>query len=488
MKDDHVREAPDYTGFTGQFIAGQWTDGSAGTVLCDTNPYDDSVLAEITQADVSDLDRAFAAAQSAQGEWATSLPATRAGVFYRARDILDRRRDEVINWLIREAGSTRMKAEIEFDAVRAGMNEAAGMPYQMHGAILPVDRLGKEARVYRKPVGVIGVISPWNFPLHLSNRSVAPALALGNAVVLKPASDTPVTGGLLLARIYEEAGLPPGLLNVVIGSGAAIGDAFCAHPVPRVISFTGSTAVGQRIARTAAASTRLKRLGLELGGNAPLVVLDDADLGIAVRAALVGRFLHQGQICMSTNRIIVAEAIHDDFVSALTEAVRGIRYGDPSDAGTMVGPLCNDTQLRTVSGLIDAARDAGFRQCVGGQIEGRVVPPHLFAGVSNESPLAQTEIFGPVAPVIKARDEAEALRMANDTEYGLSSAVITRDEARGLAFASRIEAGMTHINDITIQDFPHVMFGGEKNSGLGRFNGHWIIDDFTTDHLITIQR
>ncbi|MFN3525859.1 MAG: aldehyde dehydrogenase family protein, partial [Paracoccus sp. (in: a-proteobacteria)] len=419
---------------------------------------------------------------------ATSLPATRAEIFYRARNILDRRRDEVIGWLIRESGSTRMKAEVEFGAVRAGMTEAASMPYLMHGAILPVDRPGKEARVYRKPVGVIGVISPWNFPLHLSNRSVAPALALGNAVVLKPASDTPVTGGLLLARIYEEAGLPPGLLNVVIGSGAAIGDAFCAHPVPRVISFTGSTAVGQRIARTAAASTRLKRLGLELGGNAPLVVLDDADLGIAVKAALVGRFFHQGQICMSTNRIIVAEAIHDEFVAALTDAVRGIRYGDPSDPDTMVGPLCNHTQLRAVSGLIEGAKDAGFHMCVGNQIEGRVVPPHLFAGVTNDSLLAQTEIFGPVAPVIKARDEAEALHMANDTEYGLSSAVITRDEGRGLAFASRIEAGMTHINDITIHDYPHVMFGGEKNSGLGRFNGHWIIDDFTTDHLITIQR
>jgi len=480
--------AAGYAGFTGQFIAGQWADGNAGTVLRDTNPYDDSLLTEITQADIGDLDRAFAAAQTAQRDWALSLPATRAEIFHRAREILDRRRDEVIGWLIRESGSTRMKAETELGALRAGMTEAASMPYLMHGAILPVDRPGKEARVYRKPVGVIGVISPWNFPLHLSNRSVAPALALGNAVVLKPASDTPVTGGLLLARIYEEAGLPPGLLNVVVGAGAAIGDAFCAHPVPRVISFTGSTAVGQRIARTAAAATRIKRLGLELGGNAPLVVLEDADLDIAVQAAVAGRFFHQGQICMSTNRIIVAEAIHDDFLAAFSEAVRGLRHGDPAHPETMIGPLCNDMQLRSVSGLIAAARDAGFHQCVGGRIEGRVVPPHVFAGVPNDAALAQTEIFGPVAPVIAARDEAEALRMANDTEYGLSSAVITRNEARGLAFARRIEAGMTHINDITIHDYPHVMFGGEKNSGLGRFNGNWIIEEFTTDHLITIQR
>jgi len=420
--------------------------------------------------------------------WAATPPGVRAEVFRQAREIMGRRKDEVIDWLIRESGSTRMKAEVEFGATREGMAEAASMPYLMHGSILPVDHPGKEARVYRKPIGVIGVISPWNFPLHLSNRSVAPALALGNAVVLKPASDTPVTGGLLLAKIYEEAGLPPGLLNVVIGAGSVIGDAFCAHPAPRVISFTGSTAIGQHIAQVAAGSTRLKRLGLELGGNAPLVVLDDADMGIAVKAALVGRFFHQGQICMSTNRIIVADPLYDGFVEALTGAVKTIKFGDPSDPEVMVGPLCNDTQVRSVTGLIASARASGFRACVEGEVQGRVVPPHLFADVTNDSVFAQTEIFGPVAPVIRARDEEDALRMANDTEYGLSSAVITGNEARGLAFANRIEAGMTHINDITIHDYPHVMFGGEKNSGLGRFNGHWIIDEFTTDHLVTLQR
>lgn len=488
MKDTTPSAAAAYADFTGQYIDGAWCDGSAGTVLRDTNPFNDSLLTEIAQANIQDLERAFAAAKAAQVAWAATPPGVRAEVFRQAREIMGRRKDEVIDWLIRESGSTRMKAEVEFGATREGMAEAASMPYLMHGSILPVDHPGKEARVYRKPIGVIGVISPWNFPLHLSNRSVAPALALGNAVVLKPASDTPVTGGLLLAKIYEEAGLPPGLLNVVIGAGSVIGDAFCAHPAPRVISFTGSTAIGQHIAQVAAGSTRLKRLGLELGGNAPLVVLDDADMGIAVKAALVGRFFHQGQICMSTNRIIVADPLYDGFVEALTGAVKTIKFGDPSDPEVMVGPLCNDTQVRSVTGLIASARASGFRACVEGEVQGRVVPPHLFADVTNDSVFAQTEIFGPVAPVIRARDEEDALRMANDTEYGLSSAVITGNEARGLAFANRIEAGMTHINDITIHDYPHVMFGGEKNSGLGRFNGHWIIDEFTTDHLVTLQR
>tara|TARA_R110001583_G_scaffold195257_4_gene371220 strand:- start:37919 stop:39379 length:1461 start_codon:yes stop_codon:yes gene_type:complete len=479
---------PAYDGFTGQYINGQWVSGTAGRVLEDRNSYDNTLLTEIAMAGCDDLDRAYEAARIAQRDWAMTLPKERAGIFHRALSLLDQRREEIISWVIRESGSTRMKATAEFEAIHAGMAEAASLPYLMHGLIMPVDRPGKEARVYRKPVGVIGVISPWNFPLHLSNRSVAPAIALGNAVVLKPASDTPVTGGLLLAKIYEEAGLPAGVLNVVIGAGSEIGDAFCAHPVPRIISFTGSTEVGQRIARVAAGSTRLKKLGLELGGNAPLVILDDADLGMAVEAALVGRFLHCGQICMSTNRIIVDAALHDDFLEAYCAAVSGIKYGDPNAPDTMVGPLCNTAQVRSVTSLIESGRQQGFDLRVSGEIDGRIVPPHVFAGVSNDSRLAQTEIFGPVAPVICAANEAQALTFANDTEYGLSSAIITGDEARGLRFAQGIEAGMTHINDITIHDYPHVMFGGEKNSGLGRFNGHWIVEEFTTDHLVTVQR
>ncbi|MCO6187858.1 aldehyde dehydrogenase family protein [Rhizobium sp. L1K21] len=477
-----------YDGFTGQYINGQWCSGSAMRELEDFNPYNDNLLTRIAMAGVDDLDRAYEAAQQAQKSWAMALPKERAAIFHNAVGILDRRRDEIIDWIIRESGSTRMKATIEFNGVRDGMIEAASMPYLMHGFIMPVDRPGKEARVYRKPVGVIAVISPWNVPLHLSNRSVAPALALGNAVVLKPASDTPVTGGLLLAKIYEEAGLPPGVLNVVIGAGSDIGDAFCAHPIPRIISFTGSTEVGQRIARISGGSPRLKKLGLELGGNSPLVILDDADIDVAVKAALVGRFDHCGQICMSTNRIIVDGALYDNFLDAFCAAVSEIKCGDPNADDTMIGPLCNDAQVQSVTGLIESGRQQGFDLRVSGETEGRIIPPHVFAGVTNDSRLARSEIFGPVAPVIRAADEREALAFANDTEYGLSSAVITGDEQRGMRFAQGLEAGMTHINDMTIHDFPHVMFGGEKNSGLGRFNGHWIIEEFTTDHLVTVQR
>ncbi|WP_425644128.1 aldehyde dehydrogenase family protein [Agrobacterium leguminum] len=483
-----VFSSPAYDGFNGQFIAGRWVTGTEGALTLDRNPFDNAVLAEITQASLADLDAAFAAAKEAQTTWALTLPAERAAVFLRAVSILDARKEEIIGWLVRESGSTRIKAGVEWGAARAGMLEAATMPAAAQGHIIPVDRPGKEARVYKKPVGVVGVISPWNFPLHLSNRSVAPALALGNAVVLKPSNDTPVTGGLLLAKIYEEAGLPAGVLNVVVGSSGVIGDAFSRHPVPRVLTFTGSTPVGRHIAQTAGESSLLKRIGLELGGNAPLVVLDDADLEKAVGAALIGRFMHQGQICMSTNRIIVDASIYDRFVEAYTAAVKAVKYGDPNEPDTLVGPLCNDSQVRSVKASIARARESGFRECVSGPIEGRLVAPHVFADVTNTSDFARNEIFGPVAPIIRAINEAEALAFANDTEFGLSSAVFTRDEARGLAFAQRIEAGMTHINDITVHDYPHVMFGGEKNSGLGRFNGRWIIEEFTTDHLISVQR
>lgn len=484
-KDNNQTE---YTDFTGQYINGKWQSGGAGDVLSVRDPYDDSLLTEISMANLADLDAAFAAAKEAQKAWAQTLPTERAEVFLRARMIMDERKDEIVNWLIRESGSTVAKAEVEFGAVRGGMLEAASMPAHMRGQIIPVDVPGKEARVYRKPVGVVGVISPWNFPFVLSNRSMAPAMALGNAVVLKPSSDTPITGGLLLAKIYEEAGLPAGVLNVVIGASSVIGDAFSQHPTPRVISFTGSTAIGRHIGVLAAQAPTLKRLGLELGGNAPFVVLDDADLEAAVGAAVMGRFLHQGQICMSTNRIIVDEKLYPKFTEMFVEGARSLKAGDPKDPATIIGPLCNDAQVRSVLKSIEMARAEGNRECLSGDIEGRVVPAHVFADVSNSSPFAQAEIFGPVAPLICASNEAEALRMANDTQYGLSSSVFTSDEARGQKFALGIEVGMTHINDITVHDYPHVMFGGEKNSGIGRFNGEWVIEEFTTDQFISFQR
>jgi aldehyde dehydrogenase (NAD+) len=355
------------------------------------------------------------------------------------------------------------------------------------GRVLPIDEPGKESRVYRQPIGVIGVISPWNFPIYLSQRSVAPAIALGNAVVVKPSQDTPVTGGLLLGKIFEEAGLPPGVLNVVVGSSGEIGDAFTMHPTPGLISFTGSTAVGRHIAGLAVTGPMLKRVALELGGNTPSVVLDDADLDRAVPGCVFGRFLHQGQICMSSNRIIVDSKIYDQFVERFTAHVRTLKYGDPHDEETVIGPVINSGQLAKMMDMMQRSRSAGARQALGGDPQGLVLPPHVFTEVGHDMPIARDETFGPIAPIIKVDGEAEALRVANGTEYGLSSAVFSRDEARALRFALGVEAGMTHINDSSVDDTPTGPFGGEKNSGIGRFGGDWIIQEFTTDHWVTTQ-
>ncbi len=472
----------------GQYIGGQWRPGRSGKTLTDTDPFTGHTLTTITLANEEDLDDAYRAAAQAQLAWAQTLPAERSELFLRAISVMDARHEEIVSWLIRESGSTRTKAEMEWGAVRSGMLEAVSMPARAIGRIQPIDVPGKESRTYRVPLGVIGVISPWNWPMHLSNRSIAPALALGNAVVVKPADETPVTGGLLLASIYEEAGLPPGLLNVVVGDVADIGDAFTLHPVPKFISFTGSTRVGRRIGELAMRGTMIKRVGLELGGNAPLIVLDDADVRQAVRAAVFGRFLHQGQICMSTNRIIVHAAVYDEFVDRFVASVRALKCGDPDQVDTAIGPIINQRQLDGMLQRIEAARAAGLRQLVGGEPRGQVLPPHVFVDVDNASELAQSELFGPIAVVIKAKDEAHAVQMANQTDAGLSSALFTADEARATRVALQLEAGMTHVNDITVNDSANIMFGGEKNSGIGRFNGDWIIAEFTRDHLVTLQR
>jgi aldehyde dehydrogenase (NAD+) len=323
--------------------------------------------------------------------------------------------------------------------------------------------------------------------MQLSNRSIGPALALGNGVVVKPAADTPVTGGLLIAKIYEEAGLPPGLLNVLIGDVKEIGDAFTLHPIPRLISFTGSTKVGRQVGQLAVTGPCMKRVALELGGNAPSIILDDADVDHAVRANVVGRYLHQGQVCMSTNRLIVDAKVYDEFVDRFTAHVKSLKYGDPNDPEVAIGPIINQKQLKAPPGTYGGGtcrrREAGG----GGDPEGQVLPPHVFVDVRNDMQIAQDEMFGPIVPIIKVNDEAEALRVANDTQYGLSSAVFTRDRELGVRFALQVQAGMTHVNDHSVEDSSTGPFGGEKNSGIGRFGGEWIMREFTREHWITVQ-
>lgn len=470
-----------------QIAVNGWHEGTSDREITTVNPFNDDVLATFRGASKQDVDDAYAAAAAAQPAWAAKTPAERTAVLTAAVNYMEEHFEELVELLSAESGSSATKAKIEVGGTIAATREAATFPSRVHGKIMPSNTPGKENRVYREPVGVVGVISPWNFPMLLSQRSVAPALALGNAVVLKPASDTPLTGGLVLAKIFEEAGLPAGVLNVVPGAGSEIGDHFVLSGVPSLITFTGSTPVGKRVGELAMSGPHLKKVALELGGNAPIVVLSDANLEQAVQGAALAKFLHQGQICMAANRIIVEAPIYDAFVEAFGKHVANIPYGDVTNPDNLVGPIINDDQLNSVTGKINLAREQGAREVHAGEISGRVVAPHVFADVSPDMELFREEIFGPVVGIIKAEDEADAMRLANDTEFGLSSSVFTRDIERGVRFARGIKAGMTHINDISVNDEPHVMFGGEKNSGLGRFNGEWAIEEFTTDHWIGIK-
>ncbi|MEX3601227.1 aldehyde dehydrogenase family protein [Kocuria carniphila] len=471
-----------------QYIGGAWREGRSERILTVTNPYDDTVLTTIRQATTEDLDDAYRTAEAAQKEWAAQSPASRRQIILRAAQILEERREEIVDWLVKESGSTVGKAQVEVSLAAGITLEASSFPTRVHGRIVESNTPGKELRVYRRPIGVVGVISPWNFPLHLSQRSVAPALALGNAVVIKPASDTPVTGGLILARIFEEAGLPAGVLNVVVGAGSEIGDDFVTHPVPGFISFTGSTPIGQNVGKLAAGGEHLKHVALELGGNSPLVVLADADLDAAVEAAVLGKFLHQGQICMAVNRIIVEASIYDEFLTRFTAAAAGVPVGDPAQESTLVGPVVNDSQLEGLREKIATAQAEGARTVLEGEIRGRIVPPHVFADVTADMEIAREEIFGPLVGVLKAEDEAHALQLANASVFGLSSSVFTQNLDKGVQFSLGIKAGMTHINEMPVHDESHVPFGGEGNSGLGRFNGDWAIAEFTTDHTIGVKR
>ena len=474
-----------YEGFGTMPLAGRWRPGRSGKVAKDTDPWSGETLAEIPMADAADLDEALIAAERAQRDWAAQSPARRAEVMLAAAGVMQARKAEITGWLIHETGGTSAQAELEWSLVRAVMLEASSVPHHVTGSIMPSDIPGKESRVYRVPAGVVAVISPWNFPMQLSSRSVAPALAAGNAVVLKPASDTPVTGGLLLAKVFEEAGLPAGLLSVLVGSGAEVGDAMVGHAIPRVISFTGSTAVGEALTRRAG----VKRLALELGGNGPFVVLDDADLGHAVDAAVFGSFFHQGQICMIANRLIVDRKVYQEFTERFVSAVSCLRAGDPAAEDTDIGPVINARQLSAIQDKLERARAEGARELLGGEPDGPtglLLPPHvLLAG--NDAATAREEVFGPVITIIRARDETDALEIANDTECGRSSAVFTRDIDRGVRFALQVEAGMTHVNDSPVNDDANTAFGGTKASGIGRFGGRWAIDAFTTEHWVSVQ-
>lgn len=473
--------------YSKQFIGGVWKDGSSGNTYPNVNPFNNEVIETFMLASREDVDEAYSAAAKAQKEWAHVPAATKKQILLRAADLLEQRKDEVMEIMMQETGSSIPKADIEIMNSAGLIRAAASFPELMEKPrVFPSVIPGKDNHIYHLPAGVISVISPFNFPLVLSMRSVAPAIATGNAVVIKPDVQTAMSGGLVIADIFAEAGLPEGVLNVLNLDVQELGDYFIEHPVPNLISFTGSTAVGRHVAEVA--GRNLKRVSLELGGNCPFVVLEDADLERAISAALFGKFLHQGQICMIVNRILVHRSVYDEFVSSFVKRAQNIRYGNPSaDPSVFLGPIINERQIQKVLGIIEEGKKEA-RLVLEGKRIGNVLTPYVFADVSNDSKLAQSEVFGPVASIIPFDTEEEALALANDTQYGLCASVFTRDLERGIAFARRIESGMVHVNDQTVNDDPNVPFGGVKSSGFGRFNAEWVFEEFTTRQWVSVQK
>ncbi|MEU7054881.1 aldehyde dehydrogenase family protein [Streptomyces sp. NPDC046197] len=474
-----------FTDLAQQYIDGEWRPGTGSWDIIDFNPYDGEKLASITIATVDEVDQAYRAAARAQKEWAATNAYARRTVFEKALRLIEEREQEITEVIIAELGGTLLKAGFELHLAKEFLRESVHLALRPEGKIIPSPTDGKENRVYRVPVGVVGVISPFNFPFLLSIKSVAPALALGNAVVLKPHQNTPVTGGTLLARIFEEAGLPAGLLNVVVTDIAEIGDAFIEHPVPKVISFTGSDKVGRHVATVCA--SHFKRSVLELGGNSALVVLDDADLDYAVDAAVFSRYVHQGQVCMAANRVLVDRSIADEFTEKFVAKVKSLKVGDPRDPQTVIGPVINSTQAKAVSGAVDQAIAEGATALVHGTTTDNLVEPSVLTDVPADSALLQQEVFGPVVFLVPFDGEEEAVRLVNDSPYGLSGAVHTADVERGVQFAKQIDSGMFHVNDGTVHDEPLVPFGGEKHSGIGRLNGETTLEAFTTVKWISVQ-
>ncbi len=468
-----------------QFIGGQWREGRSQTVYTDQNPYNESTLVQIRLASAEDVDQAYRAAKEAQQEWEAVNAYQKVAVMEKAAELLKERREEIIRILIEENGASHLKANIEADAAMGILKEAATFPLRMQGKIMPSVIPGKENRIYHKPAGVAGIISPFNFPFHLTMRSLAPALAAGNGVVLKPDQQTMISGGLFLGKLFDDAGIPKGLLNVTVCRSAEIGDAFVEHPIPRIISFTGSTPVGRHIGELC--GKHLKRVALELGGNNVMLVLKDADIERAAGSAAFGKFLNSGQICMSLNRIIVERPAYEGFVKAFVERASRLKYGDPRDKDVVVGPLINHRQVERIQKLIDQSLAAGAQYALQGKVEGNVFAPTILTHVTNDMPIAQEEIFGPAVGVIVVDSEEEAIRVANDSEYGLSGAVHAGSIEHGVEVAKQIETGMIHVNDQGVNDEPIVAFGGEKASGLGRYGGEWALHEFTTVKWISVQ-
>lgn len=469
----------------GRIFTGKWTEPRGG-VADDVEPATREVLTVVGDANAQDVAAACATAAEAHIDWAARPVNERAQILIEAAGKIQENHDELAGWIMRECGGVRAKADVELQDAVLRLQHAAALTTQPVGEMLPSLMPGRWSFAQRVPLGVVGVISPFNYPLILSIRSVAPALGVGNAVVLKPDIRTPISGGYLIARVLEEAGLPEGVLSVLPGAGAEAGNALVEDPNTQAISFTGSTPVGRAIGEKA--GRLLKRVALELGGNNPFVVLADADVELAAMAGSFGSFMHQGQICMATGRHLVHESIADEYIETLTRMASGLRVGDPYREEVDLGPVIDEKQLQHIDGLVQQSIEGGSRATTGAEYTDLFYRPTVLVDVDHETPAYAQEVFGPVAAITTFSSDEEAVQLANDTEFGLKAAIHSGSYDRAVEVGTRLHAGAVHINDMTVNDEAVAPFPAIKASGnQTAFGGPADIGEFTRWQWTTVR-
>jgi acyl-CoA reductase-like NAD-dependent aldehyde dehydrogenase len=470
------------------FINGEWTGTLDGHTYQKKNPYTGRIASHVAAAKRADVKRAIEAAAAAFPAWSAAAPGVRRTLLLKAADLLESRMQDITKIITEETGSTFGWGMFNCIYTVGMLREAAAQAYGLIGEIIPSDLPDTTAMAMRQAVGVVAGIAPWNAPIILGMRAIASPLAYGNTVVLKASEESPGTH-LAIASVFEAAGFPKGVVNVITNAppdAAEVVDELISNPKTRRISFTGSTKIGRLIAESA--GRHLKRTVLELGGKAPQIVLADADLDAAVAAASFGAFMNQGQICMSTERVVAERPVADAFAQKLAAKASALQVGDPMLPNTQIGSLINHGALERVQALVADATSKGAKALCGGKAEGNVYWPTVLYPVTPEMRVYHEESFGPLASIVVANDAEDAVRIANDTSYGLSSSVFTRDIVKGLKIAERLEYGICHINGATVHDEPQMPFGGEKDSGWGRFGGRAALEEFTELRWVTIRR
>lgn len=477
-----VAEIPRYQ----HSIGGQWRDSVNGREYDSLSPWDASVIATAAAGDGQDARLAIDAADSAFAGWAAMVPRARQAIFLRAAEGLTRRRDELIERLAVETGCGWQFGSVQVEFATSLLLQVSALGYAPAGQVMPSDLPGTQALALRRPVGVVGAIAPWNASLTLAARAIAGPMAVGNTVVLKPSEQSPFTGGVVWAELFAEAGLPPGVLNVVThapGEAGAVAGELLESPAVRRLNFTGSTATGRRLAESA--GRHLKRVVLQLSGQNPLIVLAGTDLDYAVEAASYGAFVHQGQVCMCVRRIYVERPVAEEFLDRLAAKVSALPMGDPRDPATVIGPVISKWSLALLTRRVDEAVAMGARVLAGGTAEPPCFPATILTDVPPGSELAEEETFGPVVIVDVVEDADEAVRRTNASRFALSAAVLAGSVEEGMALARRLDAGIVHVNDQTVNDEPQMPFGGMKDSGWGRFGVGFAVEEFTDLQWVT---